>query len=294
MIEAVMLWNEPNNLAHWDFRFDPEWSIFASMIKEAATAIRSERNDLPIVLGGISPIDPLFIDNMRQKGVLDSVDIVAVHGFPLDWNHWTIDQWPERIDTIRQRSGKDIWVTEAGASTFGDDQLQVLALRRTARILENVVQRLHWYSLFDLPQSWEAVATGQDAMDSEYLRHFHMGLIRPDGSLKPAMRDFARFTPRVGLCQWFHFQDPRLEDGARWMKRLGVEHVRTGLNWADSVRPGADRWFDRLMTQLDRFRCCATFCFTPLTHGVAPSHTSPPRDISAFADFCGTMVRKYR
>ena len=23
MIEAAMLWNEPNNLSHWDFEIDP-------------------------------------------------------------------------------------------------------------------------------------------------------------------------------------------------------------------------------------------------------------------------------
>ena len=26
MVEAVMLWNEPNNLSHWDFEIDPEWT----------------------------------------------------------------------------------------------------------------------------------------------------------------------------------------------------------------------------------------------------------------------------
>ena len=26
MIEAVMFWNEPNNLSHWDFVIDPDWT----------------------------------------------------------------------------------------------------------------------------------------------------------------------------------------------------------------------------------------------------------------------------
>ena len=26
MIEAAMLWNEPNNLSHWDFELDPGWT----------------------------------------------------------------------------------------------------------------------------------------------------------------------------------------------------------------------------------------------------------------------------
>ena len=40
MIEAVMLWNEPNNLSHWDFKVDPDWKIFAEMVITASRAIR--------------------------------------------------------------------------------------------------------------------------------------------------------------------------------------------------------------------------------------------------------------
>ena len=61
MVEAVMLWNEPNNLSHWDFKLDPDWKIFAGMVIAASKAIRRENPDLPIVLGGISPIDPISL-----------------------------------------------------------------------------------------------------------------------------------------------------------------------------------------------------------------------------------------
>ena len=88
MIEAVMLWNEPNNLSHWDFELDPEWQIFSDMVRVASDAIRTENGSILRVLGGISPIDPLFIERMSRQGVLDRIDVVAVHGFPLDWNHW--------------------------------------------------------------------------------------------------------------------------------------------------------------------------------------------------------------
>jgi hypothetical protein len=36
-----------------------------------------------------------------------------------------------------------------------------------------------------------------------------------------------------------------------------------------------------------------TFCFTPECCGVRPHHTSPPRHVGEFADFCGRMVRRY-
>ena len=36
MLEAVMLWNEPNNLSHWDFKIDPDWKKFAEMVIAAS------------------------------------------------------------------------------------------------------------------------------------------------------------------------------------------------------------------------------------------------------------------
>src|SRR5690349_19656763 len=108
MIEAAMIWNEPNNLSHWDFEIDPGWSTFARMTRLAGAAIAAERPGLTRVLGGISPIDAQFITNMERQGALDAVDVVAVHGFPLDWNHWQIDEWPERLGEIRAVTSKPI------------------------------------------------------------------------------------------------------------------------------------------------------------------------------------------
>ncbi len=50
MVEAVMLWNEPNNLSHWDFHLDPDWKKFASMVIAAAKAIRNINPGITIVL----------------------------------------------------------------------------------------------------------------------------------------------------------------------------------------------------------------------------------------------------
>lgn len=54
MVEAAMLWNEPNNLSHWDFELDPTWERFADMARLAADAVRAERPSLTRVLGGMS------------------------------------------------------------------------------------------------------------------------------------------------------------------------------------------------------------------------------------------------
>jgi beta-xylosidase len=245
------------------------------------------------VLGGISPIDPAFIANLAGAGVLDAVDAVAVHGFPLDWNHWQLDEWPQRIAEIQAVTHLPVWVTEVGVSTFGAEEVQEFGLKRTAQLLAGRVPRIHWYSLYDLPKAWPATTRHREAEGSSYYRHFHMGLLREDGSPKLACSHFADFTPEFGICQWFHFEDHRLQDAVRWLKRLGVKKLRTGLSWADSFRPDADAWFDRQMLALDDFDVTATFCFTPEHRGLQPHHTSAPQAPEEFAEFCGRMVRRY-
>jgi beta-xylosidase len=293
MIEAAMFWNEPNNLSHWDFEMDPDWAAFAAMTRLASQAVSSERKKLTRVLGGISPIDPKFIVNMEQKGVLEWMDAVAVHGFPLDWNHWQIQEWPARLAEIQAVTRLPTWVSEVGVSSFGADEVQVFGLRRTAELLRGRAPRVHWYSLFDLPRAWPATTRHRESEGSSYYRHFYMGLVREDGSAKPALAVFPELAPELGICQWFHFEDPRLDAAVRYMKELGVTRVRTGLSWADAHRPGAIAWFDRQMRALEPFEVTLTYCFTPGSCGIREDHTSPPRSIEQFAEFCAGMTRQY-
>jgi beta-xylosidase len=293
VIEAAMIWNEPNNKSHWDPEIDPDWSRFAAMAIAAGAAIRSAQPALPRVLGGMSPIDPGFIANMAARGVLDQVDAVAVHGFPLDWNLWTIDEWPAKIDEIRAVTDLPVWVSEVGVSSFGAEEVQEWGLLRTAELLAGRAPRIHWYSLYDLPKAWPATTRHKEAEGSSYYRHFHMGLLREDGTPKRALQRFNDCTPALGICQWFHFHDHRLEEAAAWLRRLGVRHLRTGLSWADSFRPGALDWFDRQMDALAEFDVTVTFCFTPEHRGIAAHHTSAPLVVDEFADFCAAMVDRY-
>ncbi|WP_458759595.1 beta-xylosidase [Afipia sp. TerB] len=293
MIEAAKIWNEPNNKSHWDILIDPDWTRFAEMAILAARAIRSVHPTLPRVLGGISPIDPSFMRNMQDRGVLDHVDAVAVHGFPLDWNLWQIGEWPAKVAEITSAVPLPVWVTEVGVSSFGAEEVQAWGLERTAELLIGRAPRIHWYSLYDLPSSWEATTRHREAEGSSYYRHFHMGLLREDGTPKAALEVYGKYAREMGLCQWFHFEDHRLDEAIRWMRRLGVRHLRTGLSWADSFRPNALDWFDRQMDALAEFEVTVTFCFTPEHRGTAPHHTSPPLAPEEFAEFCARMIQRY-
>jgi beta-xylosidase len=294
VIEAVKFWNEPNNLSHWDFQIDTDWSIYAAMVKAASAAAAAEAPGLPRVLGGISPIDPEFLRNLREKGVMEHVDAIAIHGFPLDWNHWMIDEWPAKLAEVREAVPElPVWVTEVGVSTFGAEEVQEFGLKRTAELLIGTSPRIHWYSLFDLPRAWPATTRHREAEGSSYYRHFYMGLLTEDGRPKRALRAFSEYTPHLGICQWFHFEDPRLDAAVDWFRRLGVRHVRTGVSWADSHRPGAEAWLDRFLRALDEFDVTITFCFTPESRGLTPHHSSPPACVDEYADFCGFVLRRY-
>jgi beta-xylosidase len=293
MIDSVMLWNEPNNMSHWDFEIDPQWERYAALVRSAASAVASERPELQRVLGGISPIDPGFIRTLDGHGALAQIDVVAVHGFPLDWNHWQIGEWPDKVAEIEAVTTKPVWVTEVGVSTFGAEEVQVFGLERTAELLIGRVPRIHWYSLYDLPRAWPATTRHREAEGSSYYRHFYMGLLREDGTPKLALKRFRDYAPELGLCQWFHFEDHRLEPAVRWLKELGVKKLRTGLSWADSYRPNADAWFDKQMSALADFDLTVTYCFTPEHLGERPHHSSPPKSVDEFADFCARMTRRY-
>jgi beta-xylosidase len=223
---------------------------------------------------------------------MESVDAVGVHGFPLEWNHWQIDEWPARVREAAAVSGKPVWVTEVGASSFGAEEVQQFGLDRTVELLKSGPERVHWYSLFDLPASWAAETRHKEAEGSSYYRHYYLGLLKADGRPKLAEKRFPD-DGSIGLCQWFHFQDHRLETAVRWMTSHGVRYLRTGLSWADSFRPNAVEWFDRQMDALQAFRVSLTLCFTPAHLGVESHHTSPPRDLSLFAEFAAWAAERY-
>lgn len=291
MIEAIQFWNEPNNLSHWDYTLDPDWTTFSQMVRYASMEVRNEAPRVIQVLGGLSPLDPSFADLMRRQGVADAVDVIGVHGFPLDWNLWQIDEWPDKIAEMREAAGRPLWVTEVGASSFGAEQVQLFGLERTMELLLPLVPRIHWYSLIDLPVHKGAVTRHKESEGSAYYRHFYFGLLRSDETAKAALK---HFPPEAGLCQWVEYEDSDMLDLiCRWLPRLGVKVLRTGISWADWHRPNSIVWFDRMMSRLSSFDLTVTLCFTPPSRGIVASHTSPPVDVGEFAYFCREVARRY-
>ena len=95
----------------------------------------------------MSPIDPHFVRRLEGYGVLEALDGLAVHGFPLDWNLWSIHDWPAKLAEITEVTDKPVWVSEVGVSSFGAEEVQAWGLTRTAELLKGRAPRVHWYSL---------------------------------------------------------------------------------------------------------------------------------------------------
>lgn len=180
--EAVELWNEPNNRLDWDGQADLSWDLFCEMIGDAAFWLR-ERGWKP-VLGGPSPFDPAWLDLMGRRGLLRLMHAVGFHGFPGTWENaaagW--QGWAPPLAQMRRvldahNPGAEIWITEAGYSTWRGDEAE--QLRRFADVLGAPGDRLYWYG-------WQDIAPDVPVQEGLRFdpRHYHLGAVRADGSPK--------------------------------------------------------------------------------------------------------------
>lgn len=184
--EWVELWNEPNNKVEYDFTLDYGWFKFAEMVGGAAYWCK--KRGKKTLLGGMSPIDPNFLRAMFERGVMQHIDAVGVHGFPHVFDQvW--DGWEDSLSPVwevlrEHNSSAELWITEAGFSTWQYDEFKQLQEFKNA--LQAGVSRVYWYSLRDLDASLPTVA-GFHLDDREY----HFGLKRADGTSKLLYRLWA-------------------------------------------------------------------------------------------------------
>ncbi len=184
--EYVELWNEPNNRSQYAFELDENWDIFTDMIQKAS--YWAKHSGKKTVLGGMSPIDPNWLNLMAQKNALEFIDVIGIHGFPdiFDsmWEGW---EYNIRLlkDVMKKHDlQKEIWITETGYSTWRyDERVQVEKFIKTLNV---PVGRIYWYSLQDLSQKRPTV----DGMHSDE-REYHFGLVEEGGHKKLLYRLWA-------------------------------------------------------------------------------------------------------
>ena len=182
--EWVELWNKPRSPLEWNTTLDPQWLIFCEMVGGAAHWARQRGKKT--VLGASGPMDAQWVGLMCERGVMQYIDAVGIHGFPGTFEFWW-DGWNAKIARVRKvllqhRSNADIWITETGYSTWRHDERGQIAA--FLDVMRAPAERVYWYSAHDLE-------TPQISDDNKFYsdeREHHFGLRRNDGSEKLLFR----------------------------------------------------------------------------------------------------------
>ena len=171
--EYVELWNEPNNRSEYDYTLDKGWHTFCKMIGGAAYWMKQRGKKT--VLGGMSPIDPNWLQMIADRGVMQYIDAVGIHAFPdvfdSHWLGW--NKTLNKIQSVLDNNGlkTEIWITETGYSTWNHDERKQLSQFIDA--MNAPVKKMYWYGLKDLDPHYETV-------DGFHLdeREYHFGLLK--------------------------------------------------------------------------------------------------------------------
>lgn len=101
---------------------------------------------------------------------------------------------------------------------------------------------------------------------------------------------------KIGICQWFHFQDYDAVDRTiDLMHELGAKHLRTGVSWADYFRPNGKAWYDWQMRRLAEsgLEVLLSVWHTPPSIAEDSTCNSPPRRLRDYADFIDRLITDY-
>ena len=208
------VWNEPNLKLFWASGASPE--RYAVLLGRTASAVRSAVPSAFIVSGGLAAVATRngsmaareYLERMYDAGAGTSFDAVGYHpySYPLaphfyaassPWSQMAETEWSMRsVMRAYGDTAKKIWITEYGAPTGGPglaadtsvhelptppthvtEDFQAIMLREAFE--ENTAYDftgpLFWYSYRDL-------GTSDDTVE------YHFGLLRADGTAKPAYK----------------------------------------------------------------------------------------------------------
>jgi CDP-paratose 2-epimerase len=104
-----------------------------------------------------------------------------------------------------------------------------------------------------------------------------------------------RGGPVLGILEWFRpGEHERAERAIADLERLGVQHLRTGISWADYHRPGAHDWYDWLLPTLARhFDLLPCVLYVPPSLSRSKTTAGPPENPKAYADFLDLLVARH-
>lgn len=196
-IRSWQVWNEPNIQAFWATGPDP--AAYVRLLAAVGSAIKAVDNAAEIVVGGLpyagsGLTPPAFIDAIYAAGARGTFDTIAVHPYAADVNGVLaiLHQVRLQLDELGDPE-RPIWPTEFGWATGGPpvtittpEPAQAALLRDALATMQRARDALHLRGFVAF--RWKDVALNAGQTDVWAL---HTGMLRVDGSPKPALDAFA-------------------------------------------------------------------------------------------------------
>ena len=202
-IRAWQVWNEPNIPQYWPGGPNP--AAYAAMLRTVSHGIKAADPEARVITAGINESElgiklVPFLRGMYRAGAKGSFDTLAIHPYA-PASDLVSAQITRAVRQLR-RAGDDArtLVTELGWATGGDSKRalvvgeagQAALIRRTLTQLAKNRDRLRLDGVYYF--NWRDVTAEAGSSDHWGL---HTGLLREDGSAKPAMQALTNTTRAV-------------------------------------------------------------------------------------------------
>ena len=210
------IWNEPNLYTFWKPVPDP--AEYVRLLRATTTAMRATDPTATLISGGLAPASTTritrapvdFLASFCQDGGGRLVDAIGYHPFSFpappsyraSWNAWDQIAGTERnVEGVLASCGvptTKLWLTEYGAPTGGPGLAATSSNYQTATSQDHVSEAFQATlatEAVQLSQSSPSIAalfwySYQDAGTDQQNREDFFGLVRADGTPKPAYAAF--------------------------------------------------------------------------------------------------------
>lgn len=194
-VEYFEIFNEPNlrNITP---------ANYTKMLQAAYNGIKSVDSSMLVVAGGTSPVPEnsgsvygakYYLEQMYKNGAKNYMDAVGFHPYTFPylpsntswWSGFQIMRSDLRQVMINNGdTNKKIWLTELGAPTSAPDSVSEATQSTILTEAVNLTRTYSWAGPL-IWYSYQDLGPGQDPENEGYF-----GLIRPNGSTKPAYTTF--------------------------------------------------------------------------------------------------------
>ena len=201
-VAAWEIWNEPN--IDYYFRSDDQPADYARIVKAAYPAAKAADPSATIIAGSLAESPTEFVEALFDHGIGGNFDAFSLHPYagdasPLDplediWIKNSFLRGPPAVRKVLLQHGEDkpIWLSEYGwhTATIRDVTTWkngVSEAKQALYIEQSLVQVKQW-PWVPVAIIYELQDEGTDRTD----RNSNFGLLRYDGTFKPAFEAFHR------------------------------------------------------------------------------------------------------